>query len=79
MVRTEEGRAAAQAAIDRWYPRGLDMFGRSNSRRAAGYRHWGLKRRANETARAEYVSEVRPLIEALGLTVPDPASDRHFV
>src|SRR5437867_3416128 len=79
MVRTEEGRAAAQAAIDRWYPRGLDMFGRSNSRRAARYRYWGLKRRANETARAEYVAEVTPLIEGLGLAVPDAASDRHFV
>jgi 1,2-phenylacetyl-CoA epoxidase catalytic subunit len=79
MVRTEEGRAAAQAALDRWYPRGLDMFGRSNSRRAERYRHWGLKRRPNETARAEYVAEVIPLIEALGLAVPDAASDRHFV
>ena len=79
MVRTEEGRAAAQSAIDRWYPRGLDMFGRASSRRAARYLHWGLKRRSNETARREYVAEVTPLIEGLGLTVPDLASDRHFV
>jgi 1,2-phenylacetyl-CoA epoxidase catalytic subunit len=78
MVRTEEGRAEAQAAIDRWYPRGLDMFGRANSRRAARYQHWGLKRRSNETARTEYMAEVRPLIEALGLGVPDAASDRHY-
>src|SRR5207245_2959185 len=42
MVRTEEGRAEAQAAIDRWYPRGLDLCGRANSRRAARYQHWGL-------------------------------------
>ena len=78
MVRTEEGRAEAQAAIDRWYPRGLDMFGRANSRRAARYQHWGLKRRSNETARTEYMAEVAPLIEGLGLTVPNAASDRHF-
>jgi 1,2-phenylacetyl-CoA epoxidase catalytic subunit len=79
LVRTDEGRAAAQSAIDRWYPRGLDMFGRSNSRRAVRYQHWGLKRRSNETARSEYVAEVTPLIEGLGLTVPDAAVDRHFV
>jgi 1,2-phenylacetyl-CoA epoxidase catalytic subunit len=78
MVRTDEGRAAAQVAIDRWYPRGLDMFGRANSPRAARYQYWGLKRRSNETARTEYVAEVTPLIEGLGLTLPDAAFDRHF-
>ena len=78
MVRTEEGRAQAQAAVDRWYPRGLDMFGLANSTRASRYQHWGLKRRSNETARAEYIAEAAPLIEGLGLTVPDAASGRHF-
>jgi len=47
--------------------------------RAARYHHWGLKRRANETARREYVAEVAPLIEGLGLAVPGLSSDRHFV
>jgi ring-1,2-phenylacetyl-CoA epoxidase subunit PaaA len=78
MIRTEDGRAQAQAAVDRWYPRGLDMFGLANSRRAARYVHWGLKRRTNETARAEYMAEVTPLIEGLGLRVPDATADRHF-
>jgi 1,2-phenylacetyl-CoA epoxidase catalytic subunit len=78
MIRTDEGRAQAQAAVDRWYPRGLDMFGLANSRRAARYVHWGLKRRSNETARAEYMAEVAPLIEGLGLRVPDATVDRHY-
>jgi 1,2-phenylacetyl-CoA epoxidase catalytic subunit len=78
MVRTEKGHGEAQAAIDRWYPRGLDMFGRTNSRRAARYQYWGLKRRSNETARTEYMAEVAPLIEGLGLRVPDATTDRHF-
>jgi ring-1,2-phenylacetyl-CoA epoxidase subunit PaaA len=78
MVRTEDGRAQAQAAMDRWYPRGLDMFGLAKSRRASRYIHWGLKRRTNETARAEYTAEVAPLIEGLGLRIPDAATDRHF-
>jgi len=78
LVRTAEGREQAQAALDRWYPRGLDMFGLANSRRAARYLHWGLKRRSNETARAEYMAEVAPLIEGLGLTVPESTAGRHF-
>ncbi|MFQ5521607.1 MAG: Phenylacetic acid catabolic protein, partial [Candidatus Methylomirabilia bacterium] len=51
MVKREEGRAQAQAALDRWYARGLDMFGMSNSTRAARYIRWGLKQRTNEQAR----------------------------
>src|SRR2546422_874669 len=78
MVRTEEGKALAQAAVDRWYPRGLDMFGRSNSTRAARYQYWGLKRRSNEAARTEYMAEVALQIEGLGLRVPDATSGRHF-
>ena len=79
LVKTEEGRAQAQAALDRWYPRGLDMFGMSNSRRAARYIHWGLKRRTNAEARREYIAEVTPLIQELGLRVPDETADRHFL
>jgi ring-1,2-phenylacetyl-CoA epoxidase subunit PaaA len=79
LVRTEEGRAQAQAALDRWYPRALDMFGLSSSRRAARYVRWRLKRRSNDAARAEYMAEVAPLIEGLGLVVPDPTVGRHFL
>jgi 1,2-phenylacetyl-CoA epoxidase catalytic subunit len=79
LVRTEEGRGQAQAALERWYPRGLDMFGTSNSRRAGRYIQWGLKRRRNEMARAEYIAEVTPLIRDLGLEVPDAREGRHFL
>jgi len=79
LVRTEEGRARAQAALDRWYPRGLDMFGMSRSKRAARYIRWGLKRRPNEEARRAYIAEVTPLIQELGLRVPDETADRHYL
>jgi ring-1,2-phenylacetyl-CoA epoxidase subunit PaaA len=68
-----------QRVIDAWYPKALDMFGNSTSRRSERYRHWGLKRRTNTQARAEYISEVNPLIQAMGLTVPDPSVGREFV
>jgi 1,2-phenylacetyl-CoA epoxidase catalytic subunit len=55
------------------------MFGRSESRRAERYRYWGLKRRSNAEARAQYVAEVNPLIDSMGLTVPDPLAGRKYL
>src|SRR5881296_1434484 len=67
-----------QGVIDAWYPKALDMFGNTGSRRSERYRHWGLKRRTNAQAREEYMREVDPLIRAMGLTVPDPNVGRQF-
>jgi 1,2-phenylacetyl-CoA epoxidase catalytic subunit len=55
------------------------MFGHSESARAERYRWWGLKRRSNEEARQQYIREVNPLIQDMGLTVPDPMTGRKFV
>jgi ring-1,2-phenylacetyl-CoA epoxidase subunit PaaA len=71
-------REKIQRAVDAWYPKALDMFGKNQSRRSERYRHWGLKRRTNAEARAEYIREVNPLIEAMGLRVPDPGLGREF-
>jgi ring-1,2-phenylacetyl-CoA epoxidase subunit PaaA len=67
-----------QKALDYWYPKALDMFGRSNSKRSERYRYWGIKRRSNAQAREEYVREVNPLIEGMGLEVPDPNKERLY-
>lgn len=75
---TPAGREEAQAAIDRWLPRGLDMFGRSQSKRAERYIYWGLKHRTNEQARQEYLQEVTALIDELGLRMPDITVGRHY-
>jgi len=75
---TQDERHRVQEAVDRWYPKGLDMFGHSGSWRAERYMQWGLKRRPNETAREHYIAEVNPLIEELGLQVPDPEANRKF-
>jgi 1,2-phenylacetyl-CoA epoxidase catalytic subunit len=55
------------------------MFGNSKSYRSERFREWGLKRRSNEEARAEYIAEVNPLIEKAGLTIPDPNEGRLYV
>lgn len=72
-------RPDAQAAVDRWYPRALDMFGRTGSRRAEQFIDWGLKHRLNEVARRAYIEEVGPVIERMGLSVPPEDRDRHFM
>jgi 1,2-phenylacetyl-CoA epoxidase catalytic subunit len=74
-----ETKDAAQAAVYRWYPRALDMFGRAGSRRAERYIAWGLKHRLNEEARSDYIKEVKPTLEAMGLVVPDETFDRRHL
>jgi ring-1,2-phenylacetyl-CoA epoxidase subunit PaaA len=68
-----------QRSIDFWYVKALDMFGRSDSERSNRYCHWGLKRRSNTQARREFQQEVEPLIQQLGLVVPDPVAGRQYL
>ncbi len=68
-----------QAAIDRWYPEALDMFGNARSKRDHKYIKWGLKRRTNEQARQQYMTEAEPIIRDLGLVVPDPRASREHL
>lgn len=75
----DEGRASAQAAVDKWYVVGLDMFGRSGSARTERYLEWGLKKRTNEEARRQYVAEMEPKIQAIGLVVPDRLQGRKYL
>ena len=75
----EEARARVQRSIDFWYPTALDMFGSSTSYRAERYRQWGLKRRTNAEAREQYIAEVNPIIESMGLQVPDPLKNRKHL
>lgn len=74
-----ESKERVQKAINYWYVKGLDMFGRSDSKRSERFRYWGLKRRTNAQAREEYMREVNSLIEKMGLQVPDPNKDRLYL
>jgi len=73
-----EAKEKVQKAVNFWYVKALDMFGRSDSKRSERYRYWGLKRRTNAQAREEYIREVNPLIEQLGLQIPDPNEGRLY-
>ena len=75
----DESKEKVQRAIDFWYVKALDMFGRSDSSRDRRYIYWGLKRRTNAQARDEFIQEVNPLIEKVGLKVPDPLKGRQYL
>ncbi|MGA8275501.1 MAG: Phenylacetic acid catabolic protein [Thermoplasmata archaeon] len=72
-------KAEAQAAVTKWYPRALDMFGHSNSDTSRRAIEYGLKRWTNEEARARYISEVTGLMASVGLDLPAPEFDRHVL
>ena len=74
-----EAKERIQKSLDAWYAQALDMFGSSTSQRAERYRQFGLKRRTNEEARQEFLAEVNPLIEGMGLRVPDPLAGRKYL
>jgi len=69
----------ADAAVRRWYPRALDMFGHSNSDTSRRAIEFGLKRWTNEEARARYIQEVQALAKTIGITLPDPNFDRRVL
>jgi ring-1,2-phenylacetyl-CoA epoxidase subunit PaaA len=74
-----EARDKVQKALDFWYVKALDMFGRSDSTRDQRYLYWGLKKRSNAQAREEFIQEVNPLIQKIGLQIPDPLQGRQYV
>ncbi len=59
------------AALDKWYPRTMNIFGRANSPKNKIYREIGLKKRDNEAVRQAFAQEVRERCKENGLIVPD--------
>jgi len=69
----------AQAAIRKWYPRALDMFGHSQSETSRLAIDLGLKRWTNEEARERYIAEIAPIIRSMGLELPPADFDRRIL
>jgi ring-1,2-phenylacetyl-CoA epoxidase subunit PaaA len=78
LCKDPQGKEEAQAALDRWYPLALDSFGQSESKRSERYIHWGLKRRMNADQRQQFIDEVKPLVDKMGLRQPDPEAGRKY-
>lgn len=64
------GKAEVQAAVDKWYPKALDTFGKSQSRFSDLAVMYGIRRWGNAELRTTYQADIDEQIKKLGLTVP---------
>ena len=69
----------AQAAVNKWFPRALDMFGHSDSEGSELAVRLGIKKWRNEEARKMYLEEVGRLLAGMGLEMPDPMANRRVL
>ena len=77
--RCRAGRDELQSAVDRWYPRALDTFGKSQSRfseLAVGY---GIRRWGNAELRQMYKRDIDEQLRSLGLEVPPEDRNRKIL
>lgn len=79
IVKSADGKKEAQDLLHKWWPAALDMFGRSDSKNSDIYVRWGIKGKGNAELREQYLQDTVPLIEALGLEVPDNTANRRFL
>ena len=68
-----------QRAIDKWYPRALDTFGKSDSRASRLAVAYGLRRWGNAELRGMYKEDIDAQLTALGLTVPPEDRGRKIL
>ena len=71
---SEEQRAMAQDALDRWWWPSLMMFGPHDSASTHSEQSmaWKIKRVSNDDLRQQFVDMTVPQADHLGLTIPDP-------
>ena len=71
---TDEQRAMAQDALDRWWWPSLMMFGPPDSESVHSEQStaWKIKRTSNDDLRQQFVDMTVPQADYLGLTMPDP-------
>lgn len=69
----EGGKAKAeiQAALELWYPRTMNIFGKKRTAKNDLYRKYGIKRRTNEEVRAAFSAEIKANVDAWGLNMPE--------
>lgn len=60
-----------QAALDVWYPRTMNIFGRRGSSKNKIYRKLGLKKRDNDDVRQAFSKEIHEKCAQFGLKVPE--------
>jgi|SRR5579885_2238885 len=71
LVKTADGKAKLQDAVNRIFPVVPSFFGRPKSKNNEMYRKWGIKLRTNEQMAADYVKRGAEAIKKLGLNAPE--------
>ena len=76
---TEEQKAMAQNALDRWWWPVLMMFGPPDqtSQHSDTSTKWKIKRFSNDELRQKFVDATVPQAKFLGLTIPDPGMKQN--
>ncbi|HEU4369500.1 MAG TPA: Phenylacetic acid catabolic protein, partial [Methylomirabilota bacterium] len=69
----------AQRAVDKWYPRALDTFGKSQSRFSDLAVAYGIRRWGNAELREMYRQDIDAQILDLGLAVPPANRGRRVL
>lgn len=70
-----ETRDEVQEALNRWYPRTMNIFGRPGSRKNVIYQQFGLKQRDNEEVRQAFKADIERALAGTGLTLPEWTPD----
>jgi ring-1,2-phenylacetyl-CoA epoxidase subunit PaaA len=71
LIKTPEGKARLQEAIDAYYPYLPSFFGGSRSRNNEIFRKWNIKQRTNDEMRQDYVKRASEVAAKYGLTLPE--------
>lgn len=75
----QAAREDVQATVNKWYPRALDTFGKSNSKFSDLAVQYGIRRWGNAELRGMYKEDIDQQIRALGLEVPPADFDRKVL
>jgi ring-1,2-phenylacetyl-CoA epoxidase subunit PaaA len=71
LIKTPEGKATLQAAIDEYFPYLPSFFGGSKSKNNEIFRKWNIKQRTNDEMRADFIKRSTEVAAKYGLTLPE--------
>jgi len=71
LVKTPEGKARLQAAVNEYWPYLPKFFGGSKSRNNEIFRKWKIKQRTNDEMREDFVRRATEVAAKYGLTLPE--------
>lgn len=70
LAESPDTKAEVQAALNKWYPRTMNIFGRPNSSKNQIYKRFNLKMRDNEDVRLAFKKDIEQALVGTGLTLP---------